>query len=116
MTEPIMIDGVDVSGCDNYKTDGRCRIPQFVGYVKLITCNCDIVENCYFKELQRKTAELEETITEANIWIHKYAEQQRKLYIATEALKKIIKIHKDDTNLKWVQELQQALEQIGAEE
>jgi len=54
MTEPIIINGVDVSGCDNYKTDGRCRIPQFVNYVKLLSCHCDIVENCYYKQLQRK--------------------------------------------------------------
>jgi len=65
--------------------------------------------------LQRKTAEyneLEETITEANNWMHKYAEQQRKLDIATKALKTIANDVPDTSISSYVN---QALEQIGAE-
>jgi len=55
-------------------------------------------------------------LEESNMILQKENEKlKNKLQIATEALKKIIKIHKDDTSLKWIQELQQALEQIGAE-
>ena len=51
MTEnkPIMIDGIDVSGCMHYGSQNNCII---YGNEK-----CDRFPNCYFKQLARKTHE-----------------------------------------------------------
>ncbi len=57
--EQIMIDGVDVSGCRNfdkesYKLDVYdCDLNELHGY-----CYCN--NDCYFKQLVRKTQECEE--------------------------------------------------------
>ena len=58
MTEnkPIMIDGVDVSGCEAYK-DEHCK-----DKTSIMFCNtnlCSNFPNCYFKQLARKTQECE---------------------------------------------------------
>lgn len=54
--KPIIIDGVDVSGC---LFRGTNRIGNDIGtYCRLFTGSCK-KENCYYKQLQRKTQECE---------------------------------------------------------
>lgn len=50
--EQIIIDGVDVSGCSYYNPLGNYNCGG--------TKKCSQWSNCYFKQLQRKTAECEE--------------------------------------------------------
>ena len=63
MTDKIIIDGVDVSGCEFYSTTGQCKIQQvfqrneIVGiiekpYGNFLECNlCNSI--CYYKQLQK---------------------------------------------------------------
>lgn len=51
--EPIIIDGVDVSGCEYYD-QGICNIPDVIETYD----SCIDKGACYFKQLQRKKAEL----------------------------------------------------------
>lgn len=54
----IIIDGVDVSECDKFDNISElCSIRQ---PFEEIYHSCNEYENCYFKQLQRKTAECEE--------------------------------------------------------
>ena len=58
MTEnkPIIIDGVDVSGCEAYK-DEHCK-----DKTSIMFCNtnlCSNFPNCYYKQLKRKEQECE---------------------------------------------------------
>ena len=50
--EQIIIDGVDVSGCENYKPNNRFTCHPHI-------CNCHERPSCYFKQLARKTQECE---------------------------------------------------------
>lgn len=54
MTEPIIIDGVDVSRCDNYthKTEKCCDIGLA----------CVMRPNCYYKQLIKTQQELQEAM------------------------------------------------------
>jgi len=63
MTEQKMIDGIDVSGCQYYeKCVCSCiDVRNCEGYIDLVITDCADNPNCYYKQLQRKTAELEET-------------------------------------------------------
>ena len=49
----IIIDGVDVSMCNYYKNNGKCRIPHYQQNIKYTCCNCS-EWNCYYKQLKRK--------------------------------------------------------------
>ena len=68
--EQIMIDGVDVSGCRNfdkesYKLDVYdCDLNELHGY-------CSRNNDCYFKQLARKTQECEELISEKDFYLQK---------------------------------------------
>lgn len=48
--EQIIIDGVNVSGCNHYK-NGSCEIE--------VLTPCPYYNNCYYKQLKRKEQELE---------------------------------------------------------
>lgn len=51
--EQIMIDGCNVSGCENYRPKDRFTCYPYI-------CNCHQKPNCYYKQLVRKTQECEE--------------------------------------------------------
>lgn len=53
INEPVIIDGVEVSCCDHYKSNGKCRIPHYQHGIKYTCCNCNEWD-CYFKQLARK--------------------------------------------------------------
>lgn len=55
----IIIDGVDVSGCFHYKTQS-CVADYLLTDQDFSEAKCAYSPNCYFKQLQRKTAECEE--------------------------------------------------------
>lgn len=58
--EPIMIDGVDVSGCDYY-FDNKCRCMDASIMQDFYSCpQCNINPNCYYKKWQRKEQECEQ--------------------------------------------------------
>ena len=48
----IMINGVDVSGCENYRPKDRFTCYPYI-------CNCHQKPDCHYKQLARKTQELE---------------------------------------------------------
>lgn len=54
----IIIDGVDVSGCDYFKNSGKCRIPHYQQNVKYTCCNCS-EWNCCYKQLKRAEQKLD---------------------------------------------------------
>lgn len=93
MIEPI-INGVDVSGCSGY-------CPELGKYNCIaLACNsaaiCKQSPNCYYKQLQRRIAECEESHTELKFKVEYIQEQrevikdlEKKLKIAIEALKDI---------------------------
>ena len=58
INEPVIIDGIEVSCCDHYKSNGKCRIPHYIQNVKYTCCNCNEWD-CYFKQLARKGQENE---------------------------------------------------------
>ena len=51
--EQIMIDGVDVSGCENYRPKDRFTCYPYI-------CNCHQKPDCHYKQLARKTSEFEQ--------------------------------------------------------
>lgn len=51
----IIIDSIDVSGCEFYK--GYCRIAALCDYSGHL---CEVTSNCYYKQLKRKEQECEE--------------------------------------------------------
>ena len=57
--EQIIIDGVDVSGCEYY-AQGICNIPDVIETYD----SCIDKGACYFKQLQRKEKECEEVSNE----------------------------------------------------
>ena len=50
----IIIDDVDVSGCEYWK--GYCRIASLCDYAGHL---CEVNPNCYYKQLKRKEQECE---------------------------------------------------------
>lgn len=61
MLNKIMVDGIDVSECQNYNSKNKkCRIPFWVYHIKFTGCRCSEVENCYYKQLKRKEQEINE--------------------------------------------------------
>ena len=67
--KPIIVDGVDVSGCEYClkMTKYRCAIQRDV-----YKCLCEENPNCYFKQLKRKEQALNE--------IEKYLDAQQKYF------------------------------------
>lgn len=60
MTDEIIIDGVDVSGCgyyDSYMSNGDCIIQGLGTNNSILCCNCKDNTNCYYKQRQRKEQE-----------------------------------------------------------
>lgn len=61
MTEEIIIDGVDVAGC-NFRLERdnkqKCECCYATGFGVIYDCN--IWHTCYYKQLQRAKAEIEE--------------------------------------------------------
>ena len=55
--EQIIINGVDVSVCENYRPKDRFTCHPYI-------CNCHQKPDCYFKQLARKTQECEELLKE----------------------------------------------------
>lgn len=51
--EQIMIDGCNVSGCENYRPKDRFTCYPYI-------CNCHQKPDCYYKQLACKTQECEE--------------------------------------------------------
>lgn len=70
--KPNIIDGVDVSGCEYYKT-GDCLISPVW---------CDQFYNCDYKQLKRKEQECEELDKE----LHKNFEEKDKLHLIIDRL------------------------------
>ena len=62
--EQIIIDGVDVNGCENYKPKNRFTCNPYI-------CNCHEKPDCYFKQLVRKTQECDELISEKDFYLQK---------------------------------------------
>lgn len=51
-SKEIIIDGVNVAGCENYKPKHRFTCHPHI-------CNCHQRKDCYYKQLQRKEQECE---------------------------------------------------------
>lgn len=90
MTEPVIINGVDVSGC-GFLEGELCSI-LVESYNK-----CECCPDCYYKQLQRKTVECEELkadyepLLDSKVIAEVMCEElKNKLQIATEALENIL--------------------------
>ena len=60
MTEEIIIDGINVAGCEFYLQDEKysCDL-SFINQEEL--CNCDDVQDCTYKQLKRLQETLKHT-------------------------------------------------------
>lgn len=69
MTEEIIIDGVNVAGCEFYLQDEKysCDL-SFINQEEL--CKCNDVQDCYYKQLKRLEQENKE-LKEENIKVKK---------------------------------------------
>ena len=53
INEPVIIDGIEVSCCDHYKSNGKCRIPHYQHGIKYTCCNwneffkCEVIGNIH---------------------------------------------------------------------
>ena len=64
----IIIDGVDVSGCEDYKCDGTCANSAYHLFnFETKYANCQN-PNCYYKQLKRKEQECEKLKTQYNCY------------------------------------------------
>lgn len=52
------INGIDVSKCEHYKNNGKCRIPHYQQGIKYVSCNCNEWD-CAYKQLKRLQEENE---------------------------------------------------------
>lgn len=50
---------INVTKCQYYNKNEKCRIPHFENGIKYVSCNCDELD-CDFKQLKRKEQECEE--------------------------------------------------------
>lgn len=69
--EIIEIDGVDVSGCENYRPKDRFTCHPYI-------CNCHQKPDCYFKQLQRSVVrikDLEERIMGHSKTVEEYCDR-----------------------------------------
>ena len=103
MTEEIIIDGVNVSGCCFYN-DGKCSNPNGMA------CNCINNAVCYFKELKRLEFELKVTKAdyEASEQENKELKEENIEYDEELAIEKLS--HKSD--LETLERYRSALEEI----
>lgn len=96
INEPVIIDDVEVSCCDHYKSNGKCRIPHYQHGIKYTCCNCNEWD-CYFKQLARRIQENEELRKKreenTTFYLTKYAnkdseclELQHKISVLTQTL------------------------------
>lgn len=109
--EQIIIDGVDVSKCENFRPKDR-----FSCYPHI--CNCHQKPNCYFKQLARKIQECEQKDKELDLYktwyrakhgdIKNYLGHYRK---ECEKLKRKVELMMDCPDCK-VDEYEEALEEI----
>lgn len=59
MVKEIIIDGVDVSECQNYNLKTKkCTIPCWIGYIKCTGLTCSDIKDCYFKRNKRTEQKL----------------------------------------------------------
>lgn len=88
--EQIMIDGVDVSGCEFYQIEANELYPKAQYCGSMGNAFCEDNPNCYYKQLARKTQEYKE--------LEKYAqaqENQRETYY-----KEFLKLSQENEELK----------------
>lgn len=94
MSEKIIIDGVNVAGCEYYASDidETCRELNGKYDVEVCDfCKCESVDNCYYKQLQRlkqENEELKEIIKTNNPW-HKCKNCNKDYKQALEEINKI---------------------------
>ena len=89
MTEEIIIDGVNVAGCEFYLQDEKysCDL-SFINKEEL--CKCDDVQDCYYKQFKRLEQENKEEKKAYNECMHYLAcmtEQRNKLKTALEEIR-----------------------------
>ena len=59
MADKEIIDGVDVSECQNYNLKTKkCTIPCRIGYIKCTGLTCSDIKDCYFKQLKQAEQKL----------------------------------------------------------
>ena len=58
MGKDIIVNGIDVSECVQYKNNGKCRIPHYQQGIKYVSCNCNEWD-CEYKQLKRLQEENE---------------------------------------------------------
>ncbi len=58
MAEPIIINGVDVSGCIHYKNQ-TCIANYLFTNIPFSEAKCNISPNCHYKQLKRKEQKCE---------------------------------------------------------
>ena len=73
----IIIDGVDVSGCEHYK-NRTCIADYCLTDMPFSEAKCELNSNCYYKQLKRKEQECEELKSVRDSWISK-CEQETKI-------------------------------------
>ena len=62
--EQIIIDGCNVSGCENYRPKNRFTCYPYI-------CNCHQKPDCHFKQLARKTQKCEEIFVKTyQMWMY----------------------------------------------
>lgn len=59
MDIPVIIDGIDVSGCKHYKI-GTCVADYLFTNMNFSEAKCKLSPDCYYKQLQRAKEENEE--------------------------------------------------------
>ena len=101
----IIIDGVDVSGCENFSC-GICeeenKIPKTINH---FTADCRMYPNCYYKQLKRKEQECKELKKQVSDLLNKPEIQDKILWkIDNEAL-----LGSKDA---WIYKLEQTLAEI----
>lgn len=61
MTDKVIIDGIDVSGCENLKSNLDCADSAYHLFdMTTRWVKCENCKDCYYKQLQRKEQECEE--------------------------------------------------------
>lgn len=91
MTEEIIIDGCNVAECDCYDNT-YCLWSKKYHEIR-ITPKCEIVKDCYFKQLQRAKADIAE-LKESNDWYDKVVNELLDVKAENEKLKSRNKLYK----------------------
>ena len=114
INEPVIIDGVEVSCCDHYKSNGKCRIPHYQHGIKYTCCNCNEWD-CYFKQLARKEQECNKLYIQlkADEEYHKEEENTLRKIIKNKE-ERNIELYKENNQLKVKNEkLKESLKKIN---